>query len=56
MRRRERRLHAVVEGLAMQVYRDPDGVNGIPAADLVSSIIGAELDIVFTGECRQYAR
>jgi AcrR family transcriptional regulator len=50
------RLAAVTEGLAMQVYRDPDGVHGMPAADLVSSIIEAELGTVFTGECRQYAR
>ncbi|GAA4084845.1 TetR/AcrR family transcriptional regulator [Actinomadura miaoliensis] len=49
------RLAAVTEGLAMQVYRDPAGVNGTPAADLVTSVIEAELAIVFTGECRQYA-
>ncbi|MBC6470488.1 TetR family transcriptional regulator C-terminal domain-containing protein [Actinomadura alba] len=49
------RLAAVTEGLAMQVYRDPAGVNGVPAAELTASVIDAELAAVFTGECRQYA-
>ena len=48
------RLAAVAEGLATQVYRDPSGVNGIPATALSASIIDAELAVVFTGECRQY--
>ncbi|MFF4083327.1 TetR/AcrR family transcriptional regulator [Streptomyces sp. NPDC001777] len=48
------RLTAVTEGLAMQVYRDPAGVNGVPAAELCASLIAAELATVFTGECRQY--
>ncbi len=48
------RLAAVAEGLAMQVYRDPSGVNKIPATALTASIIDAELAAVFTGECRQY--
>lgn len=48
------RLTAVVEGLAMQVYREPAGVNGVPAAELVAPILEAELAAVFTGECRQY--
>ncbi|MGI5120006.1 TetR/AcrR family transcriptional regulator [Marinactinospora thermotolerans] len=49
------RLAAVTEGLATQVYRDPAGVNGTPAAELAESLIAAELATVFTGECRQYA-
>ncbi|MFI7274759.1 TetR/AcrR family transcriptional regulator [Streptomyces sp. NPDC049879] len=49
------RLTAVTEGLALQVYRDPGGVDGTPAAELVASVLGAELAAVFTGECRQYA-
>lgn len=49
------RLAAVTEGLALQVYRDPGGVRGIPAAELVDSVLAAELALVFTGECRQYA-
>jgi AcrR family transcriptional regulator len=49
------RLAAVTEGLALQVYRDPKGVRGIPAAELVDSVLAAELALVFTGECRQYA-
>ncbi|QNS08404.1 TetR/AcrR family transcriptional regulator [Streptomyces xanthii] len=49
------RLAAVTEGLAMQFYRDPDGVDGTPAASLAASVLGAELAAVFTGECRQYA-
>jgi AcrR family transcriptional regulator len=49
------RLTAVTEGLATQVYRDPAGVNGVPAAELSASVIAAELALVFTGECRQYA-
>ncbi|MFC9970398.1 TetR/AcrR family transcriptional regulator [Spirillospora sp. NPDC127200] len=48
------RLAAVTEGLAMQVYRDPAGVNGVPAAELATAIIDAELATVFTGRCRQY--
>ncbi|WP_326690306.1 TetR/AcrR family transcriptional regulator [Streptomyces sp. NBC_01795] len=48
------RLTAVTEGLAMQIYRDPAGANGVPAAELSTSIIDAELAAVFTGECRQY--
>lgn len=49
------RLAAVTEGLALQVYRDPAGVPGVSAADVVASVIDAELATVFTGECRQYA-
>lgn len=30
-------------------------VDGTPAAELVASVLGAELAAVFTGECRQYA-
>jgi AcrR family transcriptional regulator len=49
------RLAAVTEGLALQVYRDPGGVNGVPAEVLAASVLDAELAVVFTGECRQYA-
>ncbi|MFI8437400.1 TetR/AcrR family transcriptional regulator [Streptomyces sp. NPDC079020] len=49
------RLTAVTEGLAMQVYRDPAGVNGVAAGELVASVIADELAAVFTGECDQYA-
>ncbi|WP_328946051.1 TetR/AcrR family transcriptional regulator [Streptomyces sp. NBC_00250] len=48
------RLAAVMEGLALQVYREPDGVAGVPAARLVGPVLDAELAAVFTGECRQY--
>lgn len=48
------RLAAMIEGLAMQAYRNPTGVNGVAAADLTTSIIDIELATVFTGECRQY--
>ncbi|MCB5163752.1 TetR family transcriptional regulator C-terminal domain-containing protein [Streptomyces bambusae] len=47
---------AVMEGLALQVYREPEGVEGVPAARLVAPLLDAELAAVFTGECRQYAR
>ncbi|MBH5334628.1 TetR family transcriptional regulator C-terminal domain-containing protein [Streptomyces pactum] len=50
------RLTALTEGLAAQVYRDPAGVRGTPAADLAAGLLAAELATVFTGECRQYAR
>ncbi|MBA0050135.1 TetR family transcriptional regulator [Streptomyces sp. AJS327] len=49
------RLTAVAEGLAAQVYRDPDGVNELSAAELAASVLTTELATVFTGECRQYA-
>ncbi|WP_052850869.1 TetR/AcrR family transcriptional regulator [Streptomyces avicenniae] len=48
------RLLAVAEGLALQVYRDPGGVEGTPAAELTAAVIDAELATVFTGTCRQY--
>jgi AcrR family transcriptional regulator len=48
------RLGAVTEGLATQIYRDPTGVNGITAADLVATVIDTELAAIFTGECHQY--
>lgn len=50
------RLTAVTEGLATQVYRDPAGVNGMPAAELTARVITTELATVFTGECRQYTK
>lgn len=48
------RLAAVTDGLALQVYRDPDGVQGTPAKELAASILDAELGAVFTGQCGQY--
>jgi AcrR family transcriptional regulator len=48
------RLAAVTEGLATQIYRAPDGVHGIPAAELTTSVIGTELATIFTGTCHQY--
>lgn len=50
------RLAAVTEGLAMQVYRDPEAAAGAQAAGLVASVLKAELAAVFTGECRQYVK
>lgn len=50
------RIAAVTEGLALQVYRDPAGVNGVSTAELSASVIASELAIVFTGECRQYTK
>lgn len=50
------RLTAITEGLAMQVYRDPAGVNGVSAAEMSASVIAAELAAVFTGECHQYTK
>ncbi|GAA2298665.1 TetR/AcrR family transcriptional regulator [Streptomyces kunmingensis] len=49
------RLTAVTEGLAMQVYRDAAGTEGVPASELAASVVAAELAAVFTGKCRQYA-
>ncbi len=49
------RLAAVTEGLATQVYRDPDALDGVRMADLAASVLETELATVFTGECRQYA-
>lgn len=44
------RLAAVTEGLALQVYRAPGELD-----ETALAIIEAELAVVFTGECRQYA-
>ncbi|WP_423835063.1 TetR/AcrR family transcriptional regulator [Streptomyces manipurensis] len=46
------RLVAVMEGLALQVYREPAGA---AVARLVAPLLDAEIATVFTGECRQYA-
>ncbi|MGV9775070.1 TetR/AcrR family transcriptional regulator [Streptosporangium sp. NPDC003464] len=48
------RLAAVTEGLATQLYREPEGVNAMPAATLVATIAEAELAAIFSGECQQY--
>lgn len=45
------RLAAVAEGLATQVHRGGPG-----AEDRARTILAAELAVVFTGQCRQYAR
>ncbi|MEV0696080.1 TetR/AcrR family transcriptional regulator [Streptomyces sp. NPDC050388] len=50
------RLTAVMEGLAMQVYREPAGASGVAVSELVAPVLAAELAAVFTGECRQYGK
>ncbi|MFD6230471.1 hypothetical protein ACFWFZ_26915 [Streptomyces sp. NPDC060232] len=46
----------MVEGLALQVYREPDGAAEAAMVPFVTPSLEAELAVVFTGECRQYAR
>ncbi|MER7734761.1 TetR family transcriptional regulator C-terminal domain-containing protein [Streptomyces erythrochromogenes] len=48
------RLAAVMEGLALQVYREPRGGAGETVTRLVGPLLEAEIGVVFTGECRQY--
>lgn len=48
------RLAAVMEGLALQVYREPDGPAGETVTRFVRPLLEAEIAVVFTGECRQY--
>ncbi|MEU7730814.1 TetR/AcrR family transcriptional regulator [Streptomyces sp. NPDC040724] len=48
------RLAAVMEGLALQVYREPEGVAGESVTRFVAPLLDAEIGVVFTGECRQY--
>ncbi|MFF1507188.1 TetR/AcrR family transcriptional regulator [Streptomyces sp. NPDC058326] len=48
------RLTAVMEGLALQVYREPEGGARVLVARFVAPLLDAELSTVFTGECRQY--
>lgn len=50
------RLAAVMEGLALQVYREPEGAPEATVAPFVAPLLKTELAAVFTGECRQYAR
>ncbi len=50
------RLAAVMEGLALQVYREPAGTAGESLASFVGPLLDAEIAVVFTGECRQYPR
>ncbi|MEU8773425.1 TetR/AcrR family transcriptional regulator [Streptomyces sp. NPDC048606] len=45
------RLAAVMEGLALQVYREPEAE---AVAGFVAPLLEAELALVFTGACRQY--
>ncbi|MFD8973810.1 TetR/AcrR family transcriptional regulator [Streptomyces sp. NPDC059593] len=49
------RLAAVMEGLALQVYREPEGAAEAAVIPFVAPLLQAELAVVFTGECRQYA-
>ncbi|MEV6682723.1 TetR/AcrR family transcriptional regulator [Streptomyces erythrochromogenes] len=48
------RLAAVMEGLALQVYREPEGAAGEAVAQFVAPLLDEEIATVFTGECRQY--
>ncbi|MFI2224820.1 TetR/AcrR family transcriptional regulator [Streptomyces fradiae] len=48
------RLAAVMEGLALQVYREPEGAAGETVTRFVAPLLEAEIAVVFTGECRQY--
>lgn len=50
------RLAAVMEGLALQVYREPEGAAEAAVVPFVAPLLETELAAVFTGECRQYAR
>ncbi|MEU2654936.1 TetR/AcrR family transcriptional regulator [Streptomyces sp. NPDC007325] len=48
------RLAAVMEGLALQVYREPEGAARETVTRCVEPLLAAEIAVVFTGECRQY--
>ncbi|WP_369142593.1 TetR family transcriptional regulator C-terminal domain-containing protein [Streptomyces sp. R44] len=48
------RLAAVREGLALQVYREPEGAAGQAVTRFDVPLLEAEIAVVFTGECRQY--
>ncbi|MFF2779517.1 TetR/AcrR family transcriptional regulator [Streptomyces sp. NPDC058052] len=48
------RLAAVMEGLALQVYLEPEDTAGETVTRYVGPLLAAELAVVFTGECRQY--
>ncbi|MFB7611660.1 TetR/AcrR family transcriptional regulator [Streptomyces gardneri] len=48
------RLAAVMEGLALQVYREPEGATGQAVTRFAVPLLEAEIAVVFTGECRQY--
>ncbi|MFE7094389.1 TetR/AcrR family transcriptional regulator [Streptomyces erythrochromogenes] len=48
------RLAAVMEGLALQVYREPESAAGTGVAQFVAPLLDDEIAAVFTGECRQY--
>ncbi|MFE6222414.1 TetR/AcrR family transcriptional regulator [Streptomyces sp. NPDC057854] len=48
------RLAAVMEGLALQVYREPGGAAGESVTRYVQPVLDAEIGAVFTGTCRQY--
>lgn len=48
------RLAAVMEGLALQVYREPEGMAGETVTRFVGPVLDAEIAVVFTGTCRQY--
>ncbi|MFF9504929.1 TetR/AcrR family transcriptional regulator [Streptomyces sp. NPDC014656] len=48
------RLAALMEGLALQVYREPEGLAGEGVTRFVGPLLDAEIGLVFTGECHQY--
>ncbi|MET8506148.1 TetR/AcrR family transcriptional regulator [Streptomyces sp. NPDC004787] len=48
------RLAAVMEGLALQVYREPEDAAEATMGPYVTPLLQTELAAVFTGECRQY--
>ncbi|MFE3125798.1 TetR/AcrR family transcriptional regulator [Streptomyces hydrogenans] len=50
------RLAAMMEGLALQVYREPEGTAGQAVTRFAVPLLEAEVAVVFTGECRQYAK
>ncbi|WP_331740679.1 TetR/AcrR family transcriptional regulator (plasmid) [Streptomyces cyaneofuscatus] len=50
------RLAAMMEGLALQVYREPEADAEATVTPFVAPLLEAELAVVFTGKCRQYAR
>ncbi|MEU3268104.1 MULTISPECIES: TetR/AcrR family transcriptional regulator [Streptomyces] len=50
------RLAAMMEGLALQVYREPEADAQATVTPFVAPLLEAELAVVFTGKCRQYAR
>ncbi|MET8508281.1 TetR/AcrR family transcriptional regulator [Streptomyces sp. NPDC014779] len=50
------RLAAITEGLALQVYREPENTPETTLTPFVSPLLQAELATVFTGPCHQYTK